>query len=497
MLVLVLTSACRARQVSSLFDIESEESRIQRITSEKIDMDPVGPIKPSDAMRGMGAEERREFIKNIASELTSRLNIAGSKDPVQILKNIVPSDVVDVRTVDELVQKLFEQSTRIDQFPTVALSAIPKIQAAAFDLKPGPEVVKKSFSDSDGRSFELKASGCEAGVASHVQVFEKSKLYVRDIPIDREILPCFQHNSTVLARALNVLSEQIGHTNRKSIQLSFPGEETVTVSSLEDLVTELKKRLYVVELFTTRVFVDFLAFALQTGHQSYVPLIIPTRFSHTSATGTLVVPGEHSEIGMMIYKQGEPRTAQLRFFLGIPDKSYPGKVAFWRPHTSKYPSWRKPVHDLTNVFEDEKLKDLGSWLTSAALTMNAYQDIQDDLKLPNNSYGFAVCNDSAATMVAVHDSKYQRNLERMTWGFPLIKASRFTSPSGLELDYSAELARRIPVDQRLVDRVYPSDFNVSAEDFRTRLEKAFPVDSDRLLEYFASEQQAMKIFLAK
>lgn len=371
----------------------------------------------------------------------------------------------------------------LDTIAAVDPAKLPPLQMAIFQTGQG------SGSTAGLRPFgvptatapvvDLTNEGCSIPQADFkpIAVTRAGTVVTGRMVVAEGVSPCFHQNSAALATQLNLLANNLLAGEQVDVELRLAGGTPTRVRTYEGLLAAVQAAGYTIELFSTRVFVEFRAFAWKQG-DNLSSIRMTTWMRANSADQPQPVPAEHGEVGFVIHKGGR-RLAQVRWYGGLPDDAYPGQSAWWRPHPELSAPWAGVTHEIIEVYPPGKdLAPAKDWFVAAAHGMLGYQAINQAYKPPHNSYGILVCTDS----LAVHMAKLgdlRRTSQRLTDAFPLVRGQFVVRPGdGTTLDSFFETQAQMP--QGNLASVYPADTLVARDGakWRARVTQAYPLSSD-------------------
>ncbi len=373
----------------------------------------------------------------------------------------------------------------LDDFPTIPLSKMPAIQHVLLNMG--------SYNDAPGAAlpYEGEALG---DWKDHIQLKEdvgcnplkwdrqkvgnsEARLFTGMEPIRHKTVKCFAENSEHLATLFNQLTNTV---YGKSVRAKLTGsdDKNYEVRSFQTLLDALSQQGFTIEIYTTRVLVDFFGLWFKDG-EAYKSIRAATHiFAEVGQTQGVAVPAEHGELNLMLHKGGR-RYAQLRWYFGVPEKSKPSTL--WRPQLHLQAPWTAPDNESVLVLSPNEDSAMAvEWLKSTARVMRGFQHIQNLFAAPLNSYGLFICADSL--IFAVSD---QHTLGRKTQAFPILRGKKLAmAKAGMEVDLEEVFAQGSGIDVQRLQSTYPSDFSLTPQQMRIRVLDAFPQSLDWRLRDF-------------
>lgn len=398
-------------------------------------------------------------------------------------------------TANALDEYLKTDPTRLDRFPTLPLSEIPKVQAQLFGDTPpdltAPET--RPFPAAmvmDGEEIVLADAGCAPFKAPWTAAIPKSGLYKGGEGVDKLVVPCFRENSKQLAMLLNRLSNNaFGEAPDVSVRIrAEDGDDAAdeTLESHEELAQLLEAQGFTVEIYQTRTVAPFFEASFREGASAVFRSLRMNLWIRTEVDDQPVrLPAEQGELGFLVHRDGK-RYAAATFLLGQPDPKLQSVGSYWRADDLKRPRWRAAVRERVETFRGYQLKGVVPWLDSVAGAMRGFQGVFDRYHLPFNTYSMFVCADSLVMAAAQRQVRAGALKGRSTNIFPIVRAP---------------IAERVAAEKGNLPLValraaYPADPDLEGSEprrFRDRLRTAFPATLDERFGAFPELKKTLEL----
>ena len=463
-LAVVFAASCSAPASKPKSLVPTE--RIRSIVSDQVDYHPTRSISASEFYLSLSDVQKEQFIESIIAALSEQLPVEMPRDKkmaaLSLQLGIEASDSI-FETLNKLIAA---EPKKFDRILNISLDDVSALQTILFNTRAKvPAIAGIKFNHATNL-ISFQAEGCEARTTTRNLVNAGLGLYQTSIYKDKFIDPCYFENSEKLSMVLNILSESLTQQLVRPLSLSINGSKVRMINRFSELLEMLQDAGLTAEVYGGRNLVDFFGYSVRR-EKNDIPLRLPAWFKSQTPAGELAVPGEHSELGILIHDGSGNRYAQVRYFIGVPETTTHNAVSFWRPDHFKRPAWQSYALNFVRQYKGNKLAEAKTWLRSVAVSMAALEIQQSHQQLPLNSYGFFVCSDSVVLATAVFQKLSGEGLDtRMTHAFPLIRSKEFTEPT-IKLLGGLMTAEEF-------DGVYPVDYTLGTEDFTKRVKTAFP-----------------------
>lgn len=527
-LVFFLCSPSPAKDKPSAFG-----SLATYLTEHHEELSPEKYLTVSEVFLRLPPEKRRGLVKHLLVSIFEKANLPPMIQKIlehsfqtkltgQAASQLAEGKEDSINQLVELLFQKFKLDTHpqiLDQFPTIPIEEMEPIQQALFSAgkpnasPPTPRAFRYEYPDDGWREITLRKKGCARLQRNYQPVARNYGLYSGMEPKNNFTVECFAQNSIAIAKVLNVLANTIDGEETPPIRLRWEEQpqKVKRISSYQDLYEALLSFGFTLELFNTRVPVNFAGLSFFDGKEHYA-IRMPTFFDLPLSKGQRVrVPAEHGEIDFMV-RFGGTRIAEAQWFFGVPSKSFDGLAAFWRPHLFLQASWAGYVHERVSVFHPEDRhpsdRELEKYFLSAAFVMKGFQAVYDRYRPPFNAYGLFICSDSMTFALVKHDGAFgdKKLSERVTHAFPTLYARTLLTPNFSDVSNGrvtwtptslinrfAEYAK-IPADQIANFAKADTELVADPQAMKKRLQLAFsPKDDWRLKPFPEFLQKDLKI----
>jgi len=227
--------------------------------------------------------------------------------------------------------------------------------------------------------------------------------------------PLVMANSSRLARALNHLSNPSYQDNPMTVNVN--GESGQVHSGVELIDLLIATDLYTPVIYDGRMFVNFVGISVKYG-KDIIPVKVPTwigtsidpanpsvddnsygdKLVREVKGSTLIVPVNHSEHVMVLFKKGTSEPAMLiRWYMGLPGVEVAQGTIF-KAAIFQRPSWSS--YRIVNTYQT--ITAVHQFINGGSKIMQLFNFIQNKYKYPKNGYAvLAVCQDTTGIMEGI------------------------------------------------------------------------------------------------